>query len=736
MTHPDSAARPDPPRPADDADLRARLGVTALLAAVAIGGAADLALDSRESVSPFHVAFEVSLLALSLAAIAMLWIRWARTRRALADSHGAERDAWRTRVEALLRGLGEAIDAQLARGQLTPAERETALLLLEGYGHKEIAALLGKSEPTVHQQSVAVYRKSGRAGRAALSAFFLEDPAAPGARSRRRGDRSMTRCLVVALAALLAIQASAATEASREDLGDLIVLHLAGSYEEMGRQQAELLGPVLRDVYAFNRADYDASVAELGLSQRAFEPIVLPLASGLADDASGFAATIRGIAAVLDVAPREVLRASFALDAGSTVFVATRAATADGGALIGRNVDWGDAGGRRRPVVAHLRPDNGDLAHISVAWPLMHLPTVGLNEAGFAISLNYFDTEPLVTLMRPEWPQRRALQIARNVEDGIRTFLETRRLGAANYVAMADASGAIALLECRPGTDCVVFRPAGDWFAHANHARSAAMIPFDRYRSPDSFGRQRDMEHAVERHLGAITPARAAEILRDRTGHAFPNATSVGNLFVLNAAVVQPATGLLWHATTRQPHAPFGDYVAFSPRGDANGAPPLPASPVLGTEAFAAERDAIAEARRAVDAQRRGRAAEAREIWDALATQDPPRLDPARIAVARAHALHALGEDAAAFAALAAAEDTAAPYDARAYGLAQRAWLADRLARRDEALRLWNALLAHLEAGPEYNAFEKLRALAVAGRAAPAAQGELPMSWWDVGVSR
>lgn len=546
----------------------------------------------------------------------------------------------------------------------------------------------------------------------------------------------MIRPLGAVLAALFATAAFADATPRREDRGDLIVLHLAGSYEEMGRQQAELLGPVLRDVYEFNRADYDASVAALPLSERVLEPVALPVASGLFDDASGFAATMRGIASVLGVAPREVMRASFALDAGSTVFAATRGATADGGALIGRNVDWGDAGGRRRPVVAHLRPDNGDLAHVSVAWPLMHLPTVGLNEAGFAISLNYFDTEPLVTLLRPEWPQRRALQTARNVEEAIRIFQETERLGAANYVAMADASGAIALLECRPGSACVVFRPANDWFAHANHARSAAMLAFDRYRSPDSFGRQLGMERAVERHLGALTPARAAEILRDRTGHRFANATSVGNLFVLNAAVVQPATGLLWHSTLRQPHAPFGEYVAFSPRGETNGVAPLPASPALAGAAFAAERDAIARARRAVDAQRRGRAAEAREVWDALAAEVPPRLDPARIALARAHALHTLGEDETAFAALEPAEDAGAPYDARAYGLAQRAWLADRLGRRDEAVRLWHALTTHLEAAPEYNAFEKLRALAAAGRAAPAAKGELPMSWWDVGVSR
>ena len=58
---------------------------------------------------------------------------------------------------------------------LTPAERKIALLLLKGYGHKEIATLLGRSERTIRQHAVAVYRKSNLSGRAELAAFFLED---------------------------------------------------------------------------------------------------------------------------------------------------------------------------------------------------------------------------------------------------------------------------------------------------------------------------------------------------------------------------------------------------------------------------------------------------------------------------------------------------------------------------------------------------------------------------------
>jgi DNA-binding CsgD family transcriptional regulator len=170
---------------AHDGGLGRRLAVTALLLALGAGGVTDLLLD--DATSGFHVAFELALLAGALGGIAWLWIEWARARGALVASRAdaarqaADRDAWRARAEVLLRGLGAAIDAQLARWQLTNAERETALLLLKGYGHKEIAALLGKSERTVRQQSVAVYRKSGLAGRAELAAFFLEDLLLPSA---------------------------------------------------------------------------------------------------------------------------------------------------------------------------------------------------------------------------------------------------------------------------------------------------------------------------------------------------------------------------------------------------------------------------------------------------------------------------------------------------------------------------------------------------------------------------
>jgi DNA-binding CsgD family transcriptional regulator len=90
----------------------------------------------------------------------------------VARSEGAH---WRADMRELLQGLSSAIDDQFGRWQLTPAEREVALLMLKGLSHKEIAVVRDASERTVRQQARAIYGKANLSGRAALSAFFLED---------------------------------------------------------------------------------------------------------------------------------------------------------------------------------------------------------------------------------------------------------------------------------------------------------------------------------------------------------------------------------------------------------------------------------------------------------------------------------------------------------------------------------------------------------------------------------
>jgi DNA-binding CsgD family transcriptional regulator len=97
--------------------------------------------------------------------------------------------AERSREEArhVLQGLGNEIDRQFGAWELTPAEREVALLMLKGLRHKEIANLRNTSERTVRQQALSIYDKAGVDGRRDLAAFFLQDlllPAEPSAGER------------------------------------------------------------------------------------------------------------------------------------------------------------------------------------------------------------------------------------------------------------------------------------------------------------------------------------------------------------------------------------------------------------------------------------------------------------------------------------------------------------------------------------------------------------------------
>jgi len=156
-----------------------------LLAAMAVAGTVDLLTDSPRIWFGPHAAVEVTFVLLGAAAATLLLRGWRETERSLADvrtalaSRQSERDRWQALARNALRGLGEAMDRQFGEWGLTPAEKEVAMFLLKGYSHKETATLMQRSERTVRQHAVSVYRKSGLAGRAELSAFFFEDMLLP-----------------------------------------------------------------------------------------------------------------------------------------------------------------------------------------------------------------------------------------------------------------------------------------------------------------------------------------------------------------------------------------------------------------------------------------------------------------------------------------------------------------------------------------------------------------------------
>ena len=173
----------------------------ALFAAMALLMGADIVGDLIGGSDAFHVSMELGVMAVSLFGVKTLWGRFLDERRRAAHERAAlaaardaargeaqswrrEAETWRTEAQSALRGMGEAIDRQFARWNLTEAEREVAMLMLKGLSHQEIASVRGTSERTARQQALAVYQKSGVSGRAELAAFFLEDMLLPtGTRS-------------------------------------------------------------------------------------------------------------------------------------------------------------------------------------------------------------------------------------------------------------------------------------------------------------------------------------------------------------------------------------------------------------------------------------------------------------------------------------------------------------------------------------------------------------------------
>lgn len=159
---------------------RIRLALAGVFLVIVVGGVVDLILDEPTTLWSLHVLFELFMVVVSLGAASYLAAGWyvADSRRVASEEETErlrlEQEAWEGRVSELLEGLGAAISDQFRTWGLTPAESRVALMLLKGFSHKRIARATETSERTVRQHSVAIYRKSGLAGRAELAGFFLE----------------------------------------------------------------------------------------------------------------------------------------------------------------------------------------------------------------------------------------------------------------------------------------------------------------------------------------------------------------------------------------------------------------------------------------------------------------------------------------------------------------------------------------------------------------------------------
>ena len=162
-----------------------RLVIAIVLALVFVMVGFDLMSDSRSGEVTWHILVEGTIGMASAFGIYYILRGSFELKHRLdqeARDHSEfkkEAEVWRAKSKKYVEGLSQAIDQQLSKWQLSPAEKEVAFLLLKGLSLKEVATIRKTSEKTARAQSMAVYSKSELCGRSELSAFFLEDLLAP-----------------------------------------------------------------------------------------------------------------------------------------------------------------------------------------------------------------------------------------------------------------------------------------------------------------------------------------------------------------------------------------------------------------------------------------------------------------------------------------------------------------------------------------------------------------------------
>jgi DNA-binding CsgD family transcriptional regulator len=160
-------------------------------AAAVVGGMGlfiGLETIDEPDILPVHVLlelFEILLIALTSVMVVLLFQvnrRWRDDQAKLACALEVARlrgEGWRADAREHLTGLGQAIEEQFSRWNLTGHEREVARLLLKGLSYKQVALVTASSERIVHEAARSIYAKAGLGGRGALLAFFMDGLTAP-----------------------------------------------------------------------------------------------------------------------------------------------------------------------------------------------------------------------------------------------------------------------------------------------------------------------------------------------------------------------------------------------------------------------------------------------------------------------------------------------------------------------------------------------------------------------------
>ncbi len=332
------------------------------------------------------------------------------------------------------------------------------------------------------------------------------------------------------------------------------VVDVAGDQFEVGRQHGEAVRD-LRDLLqpVMSRTAMAATQHIRERSRSRFAELQLMLA----EHSPATVAQLDGIASGLEVPAADLLvwvASAYVYakdeDGGCSVWAASGAATADGKSLLVKNRDQpGES--RALQFVIRVRPAEGlPWAAVTTAGaPGVH--SSGMNAAGLAIA----DTAVPSQDVGPGLPRlslmQHVLEAHETVGSALAYLAAAPMMGAGNLV-LADAAGAIAIVEC--GFTARGMRQRnGGIVASTNHFTSAALAnayvpPVGSNAETSSRGRYCRIAEALDAWPAAIDSSFARELMADHGNpeasvcqHSRPDAPSE----TISCVIFRPADGVM-----------------------------------------------------------------------------------------------------------------------------------------------------------------------------------------------
>ncbi len=297
-------------------------------------------------------------------------------------------------------------------------------------------------------------------------------------------------CFAVLVVAAQCAAAADPKQAHLEQYGNIPVLHLYGTREEMGAQYGRLMAPHLQLAFAALKLVFPGeALARVKATGQMIEPNLPEV----------FRKELRAVARSAGIPYDDLLAANTAIGISCTALAAWGKTTNDGDLVMGRNVDYFSMGGLAETagLIVVYHPQDGH-ALVSLTFLGIMGSFTGINEKGVAYgSLLVFNAKepgprkdglPVHVLMREA-----AHASDRAVGFG-RALRQAKHLIPVNVMA-ADADVALAL---ELGTEKTAVRNGeNDCLIASNHFRSPALAA-----RKEQCKRYATLEEAVRRHRG------------------------------------------------------------------------------------------------------------------------------------------------------------------------------------------------------------------------------------------